>query len=424
MPRVLLGTTAYNHHIQQIALALHEAGALGGYYTGSVDQFEGLAGWVRNAVGRILPPVDRLLRHRQIADIPSHLIHPNWGWEGLRSIGSRLGMPPDWQDWLWERGEHELDRRCANLLRQPKWDAFLGAEHGCLATLRVARLRGQPSIVTFLSPHHATRARLVDAEYQRFPHLARPSDPRLLRLAARRDERRDAEAREATWILTNSQFTTRSFLEAGFDAAKLLTVPLGSPPALSLSELPSAPPLVQRFIYAGPLSVRKGAHYLLEAWAALNNPAQAELHLYGTNLLPEALLRAAGPSVIHHGSVSQAALFNALREGAILVFPSLCDGFGMVATEALAQGLPVLTTPNAGVADLIVEGENGFLVPPADAEALAARLHWCLANPSSLFAMRPAALHSAAHRAWVDFRADLRRALEPALGLPLLQAAP
>ena len=60
---------------------------------------------------------------------------------------------------------------------------------------------------------------------------------------------------------------------------------------------------------------------------------------------------------------------------------------------------------------MIDEGRNGFVVPAADAQALRARLEWCLQNPAALQAMRPAALATAAAHTWDAFRATVRSQL-------------
>jgi glycosyltransferase involved in cell wall biosynthesis len=83
----------------------------------------------------------------------------------------------------------------------------------------------------------------------------------------------------------------------------------------------------------------------------------------------------------------------------------------MVVSEALSRGLPVITTANAGAADLIDEGRNGFLVPPRNAEALSERLAWCLENPWEIETMRKAALDKALQWSWTDFRWKLRSQL-------------
>ena len=115
-----------------------------------------------------------------------------------------------------------------------------------------------------------------------------------------------------------------------------------------------------------------------------------------------------------HGSVPRPVLFDAYRAADILVFPSLSDGFGMVVAEAMAHGLPVITTDQAGAADLVT-ADNGRIVPAANPQAIAEVLQWCLDNRDRLFAMRFHALETARRRQWQDFRRDLIDALEKGL---------
>jgi glycosyltransferase involved in cell wall biosynthesis len=91
----------------------------------------------------------------------------------------------------------------------------------------------------------------------------------------------------------------------------------------------------------------------------------------------------------------------------VLVLPSLLDGFGMVVSEALAHGLPVITTRNTGAADLIEPGINGWVIDAGNVEALAERLEHCIARPAELEAMREAAELSAARRPWSVYRSEI-----------------
>lgn len=61
--------------------------------------------------------------------------------------------------------------------------------------------------------------------------------------------------------------------------------------------------------------------------------------------------------------------------------PSVGEGFGIVYLEAMASGCVTVGTEGEGVADLIVSGENGFLVPPDDPEAIVCVVEWCLDHP-------------------------------------------
>jgi len=69
----------------------------------------------------------------------------------------------------------------------------------------------------------------------------------------------------------------------------------------------------------------------------------------------------------------------------LLVFPTVCDGFGLVQIEALAAGLPVITTPNAG--SVVRDGVEGYIVPIRNAEALADRIDVFARDPDLLAKM-------------------------------------
>jgi glycosyltransferase involved in cell wall biosynthesis len=81
----------------------------------------------------------------------------------------------------------------------------------------------------------------------------------------------------------------------------------------------------------------------------------------------------------------------------------------MVISEAMAHGLPVLTTTAAGAATLIDDRRSGLLVEPGDPDALAAALRWAAAHPDALRDMRAAAAAAARERSWASYRADVVR---------------
>src|SRR6185436_11275715 len=119
--------------------------------------------------------------------------------------------------------------------------------------------------------------------------------------------------------------------------------------------------------------------------------------------------------ITFHGSVAAAELSAVYRDASVLILPTLCDGFGLVVSEALAHGLPVITTHNAGASDAVFHGRTGFVVPPADFNALRSTLTWCAEHPDDLFAMRRPALASAARWTWTDYRRRFADLLTDAL---------
>ena len=65
----------------------------------------------------------------------------------------------------------------------------------------------------------------------------------------------------------------------------------------------------------------------------------------------------------------------------MLVLPSLNEGMGRVLVEAMAAGKPVVASRVGGIPDLVRQGETGYLVPPADEEALANGIKMLLDDP-------------------------------------------
>jgi glycosyltransferase involved in cell wall biosynthesis len=217
-------------------------------------------------------------------------------------------------------------------------------------------------------------------------------------------------------VIANSRFTRDSYATAGWDVSKVRVVPLGAPPVeQEILEASCGERESLRVLWAGAFSVHKGAHYLLSAWKRIAINKFATLDIYGTVHLPDKLLRDLPRSICAHSAVARGQLFKQYARADVLVFPTLCDGFGMVVTEALAHGLPVITTKSAGAADLIRHGENGLVIPAGDVEALAEALEWCLTHRTELRQMRQAALDTARRWQWCDFRRSLSQALREGL---------
>jgi glycosyltransferase involved in cell wall biosynthesis len=96
-----------------------------------------------------------------------------------------------------------------------------------------------------------------------------------------------------------------------------------------------------------------------------------------------------------------------MRTCDVLALPAVVEGRALVQQEALASGLPLLVTMNAGGADLVDEGRTGFLVPIRSPEALAQQLAWFADHRASLAEMRRAAKAKAAATGWARYEARI-----------------
>src|SRR5207302_1701216 len=101
--------------------------------------------------------------------------------------------------------------------------------------------------------------------------------------------------------------------------------------------------------------------------------------------------------VIRTGYVPDDVVPALYRRAAAVVYPSLAEGFGLPALEALACGATVVTTSGSAMEELV--GDAAILVPPGSVEALAAGLRRAL-DPSTSEALAPRAVATAARYTW------------------------
>jgi glycosyltransferase involved in cell wall biosynthesis len=356
---------------------------------------------------------EALLQRRRVTEVPDALVATHPLPEYLRMLAMQSGLGPVVVDRVWEVTELAFARHVARRhLHGTR--AVYGYSHAALEPFQVQASRGGLRVYEVPHAHHATVTALLQPEIERYPELRTAYVEHTSRLDARRNRRRDEELRLADLVIVNSTFARDSFLRAGTRPERIHVVPLGAPPAASPRPRPARGPFV--FLSAGNQSAAKGTHYLLEAWRKLKPKESAELWLVGTMQLPEATVRDLPGTVVRRPAVSRGELFALYQRAGALVFPSLFEGFGMVITEAMSQGLPVITTPNTAGRDLIESGRNGLLVPVHDAEALARAMEWCLLHPAEAFEMGQAAAATASSWQWADYRAALAAAVQALIG--------
>lgn len=192
-------------------------------------------------------------------------------------------------------------------------------------------------------------------------------------------------------------------------------VELGSPG-------PKPPGDELRLLFVGRAEERKGLPVLLSAFEALIEHVPSRLCVIGSEL--EEVKRyltdpTALASIDVEGRVSDERLAEAMREADLLCAPSLSgESFGMVLTEAFAEGTPVVASQIAGYSDVVTDGLDGVLVPPADPQRLAEELQRLHHEPARLAAMGVAARESAERYAWPRVADRVTRVYERAAEAP------
>ena len=129
-------------------------------------------------------------------------------------------------------------------------------------------------------------------------------------------------------------------------------------------------------LFVGELNERKGVRFLLRAFTKLKSEREnTTLVIIGDGELKSKLIQLVSNESLTHiiftGWISEEEKIKYYAIADLFVLPTLSDVWGLVVNEAMACGLPIVTTTAAGCAsDMIVEGENGFIVEPQNVDAL------------------------------------------------------
>jgi len=399
-----------NSNALNAAIALSEAGMLHELITTLAYDPHSPSAQVINALPRAMG--DRLTTElkRRLWLLPksgSIRSHPSYELMRLSLTLSQLYQPLHLNrrrliDWVYARLDAHTARHHLHNI-----DAIYAYEDEAATTFEAAKQRGIRCLYDLPIPYYQTSQRIQAEEAERFPELK--SAISAIQEPGWKLERKQQEIELADHIFVASSMTERSLLEIGIPANKITVIPYGAP--VDYFQPQPKPDTTFRAIYAGRLSPRKGAHYLLAAWKELNLP-QAELMIVGSNMMPPDWFAPYQDGCRLVPSVSHMALNQYYSAANVLVFPSLVEGFGLVLTEAMACGIPVITTPNTAGPNLITDGVEGFIIPIRDVEALKEKLEWCYRHPDALAEMGKAARLRAEALNWECYRQCLAKKVQ------------
>lgn len=262
---------------------------------------------------------------------------------------------------------------------------FFGYDTGFLEAAAWAKDRGATCIVGQMDPSR-TEFEMVREEEKRWPGWAKSGT----QVPEEYFAWRKAEWALADAVVVNSQWSLEALTRQGVPRSKIHVVPLAyeseGPPAAAPRLKSESEPL--RVLFLGQVNLRKGVQYLLEA-ARLLSAENIRIDVAGPISIADQFVVKAPPNVRFHGAVTRNRVQEFYNSADVFILPTISDGFALTQLEAMAHGLPVITTPNCG--QVVTNGVDGFIVPARDATALAESLRTLLEDPERLQAMSEAA---------------------------------
>jgi starch synthase len=370
-----------------------------------------------SALARRLPASFAVqLGRRSFNDVPLALQH-SYPWRELGRLLS-AGLPLPWLR-RHEQGPFSIDavyqsfdrHVAARLNSLASLQAVYAYEDAALSTFQAAERLGLRRIYDLPIGYWRSAQQIFQEERELQPDWACTLTG--LNDSAAKLARKDHELQLADLVVVPSEFVRSTLLEHSASSAPIVVVPFGSPPPLAAPpQTPAGGPL--RVLYAGSLGQRKGLSYALDAVQALGE--QVSLTLIGRVTAPEC--RPLVAALARHRwieTLPHLQILEQMRQHDVLLLPSLFEGYALVISEALSQGLPVLTTPNSGATQTIRDGMEGFIVPIRNSQAIAERLQQLATNRNQLVSMRHACLRRAAELSWAGYEQGLRAVVGQAL---------
>jgi starch synthase len=408
---VLVSHPTGNANVRNLLLSLDDNTLLSEYWT-TVAVFEGGFGATLSRL-----PLMSTLKRRQYPEEVRDKTRASPLRECVRMLALKSGLR-----WL---ARHEkgwasidavirsLDSTVARRVTSGGACAVYAYEDCALETFRAARTAGLKRIYEHPVGYWRVVQRIMQEESEREPDWAATMQG--LADSPSKLARKDEELSLAEYIIVPSSFSRESLKEFPGRLSPIKVVPYGAPSVCPLRVYDAksrSEPL--KVLFVGGLGQMKGLSYLFRAVEMLGQ--MASLTVIGRRpshsviVLERALESCRWIESLPHGLILQE-----MAAHDVLVFPSLSEGFGMVITEALSQGLPVITTRHTCGPDVLTEGGDGFIVPIRDSHAIADKLELLHRDRERLAAMSETALRKAQTLTWESYRKGVASVVREAL---------
>ena len=338
----------------------------------SLAQVPGIGVVYGRTLGRRLPPPglprDKVVQAGVLADFAAAGV-------------ARLPFAADWRrrkaHELMFAAEREVARKAGKLVRGAN---IVVASYGTgRFAFEAVQRAGGCAVLSYPIAHNRYQAKLYAEEAEHAPEFA-AALPRMQWLPPEYSDRLERECEMADRIIVGSSFVRQSFVELGYDASRIAVTPYGVD---TERFTPAGRPRddgVFRALFVGQIGQRKGLSYLLQGYQKFQR-ADSELHIVGSYSPGHEVYAPYRDLYRHTPHVPQKDLASLFQQADVFVFPSLIEGMPLVLLEAMACGLPVITTTH-GPGDIVRDGIDGFFVPIRDAEAITMRLEQLYRDPT------------------------------------------
>lgn len=206
------------------------------------------------------------------------------------------------------------------------------------------------------------------------------------------------ELSQADYFLVASNFTKNSLADYTKEN-QIFKIPYGID---ILSKKQAIKKELIVFGFVGRVTYEKGAYHLLDAIEKIDSN-KCRFEFYGNYDSKDKYINRKRENVYFNGHVPKEEMLNIYDGIDFLVFPSLADGFGFAALEAMSKGIPVICSKNAGMSDLIIDNESGFIIEAGNTDDLKIAIEKCIDLNANYDSFSKKAALTAAKYSWYNY---------------------
>ncbi len=305
----------------------------------------------------------------------------------------------------------DLDKSVSRKLRyyqQRGITSIYAYEDGAIETFLSAKKKGIDCFYDLPIGYWRAARRLLEIEKETWPEWVSTmsgfsdSEGKLLE--------KDKEIELADKIFVASSFTALTLAEYPGILPPVKVIPYGFPSVFTDKRFEINHNKKIKILFVGGLSQRKGLANLFAAIDTLKDYVELTIVGQGNTSSCTALKK----ELNKHKwitSLPHEEILKLMQVHDVFIFPSLFEGFGLVITEAMSQGLPVITTDRTVGPDFIRNDENGWIIKASSTEAIIEAIENILTNKRKLTHISKSAMETARLRPWVKYGEDLANAL-------------
>ena len=296
----------------------------------------------------------------------------------------------------------KLDEISSNYLDQSQ--IFLALSGTGLNTGIKFRKHNKIYICERASSHISFAINILKKEYKKFG-INYEVDRKII-------DREIEEYKSANFILVPSRFVQKTFEQYGLYNTKIINFASNNK-IFYFKKKRNFHSKNFKIIFVGALSLRKGVHYLVEAFNQLKIK-NIELHLIGSNTSDFKLIKDkfSHPNIFLYGHKTQSEINDLLNKSHLFVMPSLEEGAAISVAQAMYTGLPVIVTENTGWKENVNKYNTGYVVRPMNSSSIQKKIYYLYNHRSKLEIFSKNSLKFSKNRNWDTYVKDLNKLIK------------